>query len=257
LLYTFVKTVVLPPTSFFVLLFVGLLLRRRWPGLGRIFLSILLLVVYLATTPFLAGELMAPLQTFGPVDLENPDPEVEAILVLGAGVYFDAPEYRPSEGTEMGVDAPDSLSLQRAEYAAYLAKATGKPVMVSGGPTDLSDGRTLAQVMQITLQRDFGVSVRWVEDRSDNTKTNVMLSASLLREQGIRRIYLVTHAWHMPRAIIAFEQSGIDVVPAPTRFVSRSEMELQDFVPSAKALLMNFYAIHEWLGIAWYRLRDW
>lgn len=257
MLYTFVKTVVLPPTSFFLLLFVGLLLRRRWPGLGRIFLTALLLAVYLATTPFLAGELMAPLQTFGPVDLENPDPKVEAILVLGAGVYFDAPEYRPSEGSETGVDAPDSLSLQRAEYAAYLAKATGKPVMVSGGPTDMSDGPTLAQVMQITLQRDFGVSVRWVEDRSDNTKTNVMLSAALLREQGIRKIYLVTHAWHMPRAVIAFEQSGIDVVPAPTRFVSRSEMELQDFIPSAKALLLNFYAIHEWLGIAWYRLRDW
>ncbi|MGF1630417.1 MAG: YdcF family protein [Kiloniellaceae bacterium] len=255
MLYTIVKILVLPPTSFFVLFIVAALLKKRWPRLGRVLLSILLLVVYLATTPFLAGELMAPLQRFAPVDLQNPDPEVGAILVLGAGVYFSAPEYWEPGASEFGVDAADSLTLQRTAYAAYLARATGKPVMVSGGPVGMPGARTVAEVMQRTLQRDFGVPVRWVEDRSDNTATNAVLSAAKLRDEGIDKVYLVTHAWHMPRAIIAFEQTGIEVVPAPTRFVSRSEVFLQDFIPSAKALLATYYAIHEWLGIAWYRLR--
>lgn len=255
MLYTFVKTVVLPPTSFFVLLFVGLLLRRRWPGLGRIFLTVLLLAVYLATTPFLAGELMAPLQVVGPIDLEHPDPDVDAILVLGAGIYSDAPEYQLPGVAEAGIDAADSLTLQRVEYAAYLAKATGKPVMVSGGSVGAANDQTVAEVMQLTLQRDFGVQVRWVEDRSDSTRSNADLSAAKLRAAGVDKVYLVTHAWHMPRALISFEGTGIEAVPAPTRFASRSELLLQDFVPSAKALLANFYAIHEWLGIAWYRLR--
>ena len=256
MLYAIAKTLVLPPTSFFILFFAGLLLKRRWPRLGRSFLVVLLMVVYLATTPFVAGELMAPLQIAGPVDLENPDPDVDAIVVLGAGVYSDAPEYQPLRNGDAGFDAADSLSLERLEYAAYLARATGKPLLVSGGPIGLPSDRPLAQVMLATLQRDFGVGVRWIEQRSDSTSTNATLSAALLREEQVDRIYLVTHAWHMPRALIAFEETGIEVIPAPTRFVSRSELQLQDFVPSAKALLVTFYATHEWLGIVWYRLRS-
>ncbi len=60
--YKFLKTLVLPPTSFFVLFFLGLLLARWRPKLGRTFLWSLLAVAYLASTSFVAGELMAPLQ---------------------------------------------------------------------------------------------------------------------------------------------------------------------------------------------------
>lgn len=265
MLYTLVKTLVLPPACFFVLFFLGLLVRRRWPKLGRVLLWGLFIVVYLATTPFVAGELMAPLQPFPPVDLQASDQRADAIVVVGAGVYFSAPEYtapdREASGPDTssldvaGLDVAGALTLQRLQYAAYLARATGKPVLVSGGPADPSSQASLADVMADTMKRDFGVPVRWIEDRSDNTRTNALLSAEKLRQEGIERIYLVTHAWHMPRALFAFQEAGLEVVPAPTRFETRSTIEPQDFVPSPKALLATFYAVHEWLGIAWYRLR--
>jgi len=270
LLYTLVKTLVLPPACFFVLFFIGLLVKRRWPKLGRALLWGLLIVVYLATTPFVAGELMAPLQPYPPVDLQSSDQRADAIVVIGAGIYFAAPEYAAPDGGASapdtsrldgtglevaGLDVAGALTLQRLQYAAYLARATGKPVLVSGGPADPSSQASLAEVMADTMERDFGVPVRWIEDRSDNTRTNALLSAEKLRQEGIERIYLVTHAWHMPRALFAFQEAGLEVVPAPTRFESRSTIEPQDFVPSPKALLATFYAVHEWLGIAWYRLR--
>lgn len=255
MLYKILKTLVLPPASFFVLFFAGWLLTKWRPRLGRGFLWSLLAIVYLATTPFVAGELMAPLQPYGPVDLNNFDPDVGAIVVLSAGVYHSPPEYQQPGKSPQGIDTAGSLTLQRVQYAAFLSRASGIPILVSGGPTGTTPERTIADAMKLTLEQDFGVPVRWVEGRAESTRSNAEYSSAMLRAEGIDRIYLVTHAWHMPRAMIAFEQSNLTVIPAPTRFFSRADPLWSDFVPSVQALRATFYAVHEWLGIAWYRLR--
>lgn len=253
--YNIVTLLVLPPTCFFVLLLLGLLLKRRWPRLGSGFLWLLLMVVYLSTTPFVAGELMAPLQPYGPIDAEKPDPEVGAIVVLGAGIYYEPPEYWEASTPLAYAETADSLSLQRVEFAAYLARMTGIPILVSGGVTSADPQLSVARALKQTLERDFAVPVRWIEEESRNTWLNAQHSAELLRAAGVRKIYLVTHAWHMPRAMFSFEGTGIQAIPAPTRFVSRADPIFEDFFPSAAALLTTFYAVHEYLGLAWYRLR--
>ncbi len=255
MLYDLVKILVLPPAVFFLLLLAGWLLLRWRRPFGRALLGLLLLVAYLSTTPYAAGELMAPLQRYDALDLRRPDPEAGAIVVLSAGLYFSAPEYWHPGAPSHGVDVPGSLTLERLQYAARLARATGLPVLVSGGAAGRTENRFVADAMKQSLERDFGVPVRWVERRSVDTFSNARNSAALLRADGIGRAYLVTHAWHMPRALIAFGATGLDVVPAPTRFVSRAEPRWRDFLPSARAFLYSYYALHEWAGIAWYRLR--
>ena len=252
--YKILKTLILPPTSFFVVFVIGLLLARWRPRLGRAVLWSLLAVVYLSSTPFIAGELMAPLQPHDPLDLEDLDPEIGAIIVLSAGVYNSPPEYQPSGEDSPVVDTAGSLTLERLQYAAHLFRASGKPILVTGGPTGAVPERPIADAMKQTLERDFGVPVRWVEDRALTTRSNAEFSSALLQNEGIDSAYLVTHAWHMPRAMIAFEGSGVTVVPAPTRFYSRAEPLWNDFIPSAHAFRATFYAVHEWLGLAWYRL---
>ena len=254
MVYDIVSWLVLPPACFFVLLLAGLLVKWRWPRLGRGLLWALLAVVYLSTTPWLAGELMAPLQPYGPVDAERPDPEVGAIVVLGAGIYYEPPEYYEASTPLAYAETGDGLSLERAEYAAYLARMTGIPIMTSGGALSWDSNLTVARTLKQTLERDFAVPVRWVEEQSWNTWTNARFSAELLERQGIRKIYLVTHAWHMPRAMLAFADTGIEAVPAPTRFVSRADPLWIDFLPQASALMATYYAVHEHLGILWYRL---
>jgi uncharacterized SAM-binding protein YcdF (DUF218 family) len=248
------KTIILPPTCFFVLFVVGWILTKWRPAFGRFYLWVLLAVVYLATTPFVAGELMAPLQRYQAVNLERPDPDVSAIVVLGAGVYFSAPEYWDHEAPTFGVDVADPLSLQRVAYAAYLAKATGLPILLSGGASGSRNNRTVAEAMRVTLARNFGLAARWMEEQSTSTMENAEYSAQLLRRQGIHKVYLVTHAWHMRRAKIAFENVGIEAVPAPTSFVSRSGRLWRDFLPSSQALHLTYFGVYEWLGISWYSL---
>ena len=247
------KSILLPPACFFALFLAALVLRWWRPRLGRAALWSLFAIAYLATTPFVAGEVMAPLQCCQPVDPEKLDPGAGAIVVLGAGIYFSAPEYWSKEAPSFGVDVADALSLERVAYAAYLARATGKPILLSGGTSQPATHRTVAEAMGLTLSRNFGLTARWVEKQSTTTLSNAAYSAQILRKEGITKIYLVTHAWHMRRALIAFEGTGLEVVPAPTAYVSRSGLDLADFVPSARALLLTYYAAHEWLGIVWYR----
>jgi uncharacterized SAM-binding protein YcdF (DUF218 family) len=255
MLYSIAKILVLPPTCFFVLLLLGLLLAKWKQRLGRAYLWCLLLDVYLSTTPFIAGELMAPLQPYAAVDPRYPDADVEAIVVLGAGVYSAAPEYPSPEAEGAPGFTTGPLTLQRLQYGAFLAKATGQPILVSGGPSGAAPALTVAEAMRLTLRREFGVEAAWVEEESRSTFTNAQLSAAQLHAAGIRKFYLVTHAWHMPRAMAAFEGLDVEAVPAPTRFVSRSELSWRDFLPSTRAFRTTYYAVHEWLGLAWHRLR--
>ena len=106
------------------------------------------------------------------------------------------------------------------------------------------------------LEREFAVKVRWQEGESRNTAENASLSAAILRAAGIRRVVLVTQAFHMPRAARLFRAAGLEVVPAPTHFktAGRSPLGPLDLLPQSNALRNSYFALHEWLGIAWLAL---
>lgn len=60
-----------------------------------------------------------------------------------------------------------------------------------------------------------------VEPSSHNTAANAFRSAALLRRRGLRRIVLVSHRLHLPRARLLFRLAGLRVVgaagvPAPS-----------------------------------------
>jgi uncharacterized SAM-binding protein YcdF (DUF218 family) len=108
--------------------------------------------------------------------------------------------------------------------------------------------------MAETLERDFGIAARWTETRSANTRENLAFAAELLEEEGIESIFLVTHAWHVPRAAAAARAAGLAPIPAPTAFVAWPPLKPSSFLPSAHALRESSWALHEWIGRAWYAL---
>jgi uncharacterized SAM-binding protein YcdF (DUF218 family) len=98
-----------------------------------------------------------------------------------------------------------------------------------------------------------------IEGGSINTHENAIRSYEVLAPQGIHRILLVTSAMHMPRAAGAFRKAGFEVVAVPADFHSgwRDPDILSRWFPSADNLRDSYTALHEWLGIATYRLRGW
>jgi uncharacterized SAM-binding protein YcdF (DUF218 family) len=222
------------------LLAAGLLAARRSRAGRRIAWSALLLLALLST-PMVSQELLSGLEPPYNDPLARP---ADAIVVIGAGTYFNAPEY--------GQDTVNAYALERLRYAALLQRKTGQPLLVSGGNPA---GNPIAEAAQMkaTLDEAFHVPVQWSEESSANTLENARNSYAILSAAGIRRIYLVTHAWHMRRARYAFERAGFDVIPAPTRYSTRFRITWQSFVPSSIGLAQSSIFCQETVALAWYR----
>jgi len=241
-----IKALVLPPANLLLLGIVGLALRRRSPRWSFALTALSLLLLYLLATPIVSSFCLSLLEEPYVDPLSRP---AQAIVLLGGGTAGSAPEY--------GGDVVNDRTMSRLRYAARLQRSSGKPLLVSGGSVG---GDTLpeSQQMRAMLVDEMNVPVRWTEERSVDTFTNALESQRLLAPLGITRIYLVTHAWHMPRARLAFEHAGFTVVPAPTGFTrphpGRPPKAL-DFVPRPSAVANSYYFWHEILGYLVYLAR--
>lgn len=233
---------VLPPLGPIILVVGGLALARYRRNFGRVLASLSLNALVILSTPWMAGFLISGLQKFPPID-SSQLAKCQAIVVLGGGVYRDAPEY--------GGDTIGFVSLERLRYALYLSKLSGLPILATGGAPE--GGVAEAVAMRKSAEDEFGSQIQWTEGQSMDTSSSARLSASLLKEHGVKRIALVSHAWHLPRAVANFEAVGLEVVPAPMGF-SRSSVDALAFLPSAGALATSSRALHEWLGILASRL---
>lgn len=240
-------SLLLPPASLVLLALAGGLLsaRRRKTGLAIIWLAGIALLVL--STQAGSQWLVGPLEARS-LPLRDPlQSGAQAIVVLGGGRSFDAPD-------DSGRDQPSAATLMRLRHAARLQRLTGLPVLVSGGSPD-GAGESEAAVMARSMKEDFGLDARWLEPASNNTRDNARLAAALLGPQHIGRILLVSDAMHMPRAASAFAAAGFEVVPAPTAFRARQAIDIASFIPRARELEDSSYAIHEWIGLLWYRMR--
>ncbi|WP_050475807.1 YdcF family protein [Herbaspirillum rhizosphaerae] len=246
LLIKIASALLLFPANLLLLAALGLLLRHRCRR--AIWLSwAALALLWLFSTRAGALLLVAPLEAQAAA-LAGVPRTAQAIVVLGARRQSNAPEY----GNR---DAPGYLALARLQYAARLQRASRLPLLVTGGKTD-DAAESEADVMARSLQDDFGVTVRWRENDANDTAQNASLSATMLRQAGVQRIVLVTDAIHMPRALASFRKTGLEITPAPTVFFSRERLSLYDYVPSGEGLRRSNYALHEWIGLLWYKLSD-
>jgi uncharacterized SAM-binding protein YcdF (DUF218 family) len=231
------KALVLPPTGPMLVALVGLLLLRRAPRIGRALVWTGALTLVLLCLPVVAGILARPFD-MKPLDLADAK-RAQAIVVLGGGTRRAAPEY--------GGDTLGRRTLERVRYGARVARETGLPVLVTGGVLpDVQSSE--AALMREALEREYGVPVRWAEDRSRNTRENARLSAPMLKAGGVTIAVLVAHAIDMPRAQAEFAAAGIEVVPAPTGLAARAPTQIGDFVPSAPALQASHDAVYEILA---------
>jgi uncharacterized SAM-binding protein YcdF (DUF218 family) len=115
--------------------------------------------------------------------------------------------------------------------------------------------QTEGELMRQTLEHDFNVPVAYVETRSLTTWDNAINTAAMLRHTGIRKILLVTHACDERRAALVFRRQGFDVIPAATVFAGIEPGDPYEYLPSMHSLLGSTWALHEWLGLLWYKLR--
>ncbi len=228
------KNLVLPPTGPLLLATLGLALLafRRFRVVAGVLCALGLAALWLLSTPIVADSLVRWAERYRALSFSQLD-DAQAIVILAGGVRVNAPEY--------GTAAPGASSLERLVYGGRLARQTGLPVLISGS-------RLEAASMSDFLNQDLGVTARWVENRSRDTHENAQFSAVILARDGVHKVVLVTSAVHMARAVVEFNQAGIDTVPAPAAIGTRRDDGVLAYVPNADALVRSQRALYEALG---------
>lgn len=235
----------LPPAGPLLLALLGLLLMgRRWLGgavISMLGIAVLWFLSCNAVALGLAQSLLPQPKALSVQALSASN--VQAIVVLGGGVLARAPEY--------GKAQPNAATLERLRYGAWLARETKKPLGFAGGVGWAAVGTDTppeADVARAVLHDDYGLDLRWADDRSRDTAENATRMAVAMRADRIQRIALVTHATHMPRAQAAYEKAGFQVTPAPMGFPSARDRELLEWLPSLHGLDVSRQVLREWLG---------
>jgi uncharacterized SAM-binding protein YcdF (DUF218 family) len=235
---------IIPPMNCLAAACLGAVLHRR--RLGRVLLAVGLGGLIVLAMPLVSGTLLSGLERG--ISTTPPEGDKPAAIVILSGDEADILE--GGRATTM----VGHLTLERERAGALLARRTGLPVLVTGGVIEPGDP-TLAAIMTQSLLQDFGVVATWKEEKSKDTWENAALSAAILRSAGIHSVYVVTHAWHMRRALIAFRAAGIVATAAPVALDEPPRVAWHNLVPRVSSWQASFYAMHEWIGIAWYELR--
>lgn len=187
-----------------------------------------LLIVY---TP-LANLLAMPLFSLP----SNPS-RADVIVVLSGG--------RNSDGTL------NEGALERTITGVRLYRQGLAPrLLFSGGPCC---GQSASSGMA-NLAAALGVPQPAIllEEQSLRTYESAVYCASLFRTNGIRSTILVTSPLHLLRAQLAFKTAGIAAQP-----VSASQKHLWLISDAAGRIRLLQESLHEYLGLAFYRIRAW
>jgi uncharacterized SAM-binding protein YcdF (DUF218 family) len=216
---------------------------RKWAARASVAAGALFTVLSLAPVgPLMLASLE---QRFPPVDscprlLEGP---LAGIILLGGGVGSSSFEGRIIDGVN---DASDRLWLT----ASLARRFPHLPVVISGGQAfDNGIDRPEADATADMLE-ELGVSrYQMVLERTSRTTAENAAMSALSTGEG--KWIVVTSAFHMPRAIGAFRQTGMSVIAAPTDFRITSLGSPLEFDATANLSTTNL-AVREYLGLLGY-----
>lgn len=216
------------------------------------------LILYAASTGLADRLLMGRMERrVEPAPIEDLQ-DAEAVVVLGGGVVEEA----PSEALILAIDEADgdgaALTTEaesRLIYGLRIAERLGLPIVVSGARTPAVDSSIAEAVVAAALLVDLGYPADriLIEDESRTTAEN---AANVRDRFAFTRVVLVTSAYHMPRALGAFEEAGIVTLPAPAAFrTDRRRIRAIDFLPQPEALRNSATYLREAVGGLYYALR--
>ena len=232
------------------LLLLGLLLLwfTRKQKTGKVVLSIGFLLLALLSYSAVSDELLQPLEyKYPPVLKADNVTGVKWVVVLGGGHTSD-PQLPVT--SQIG-----GASVTRLVEGIRLSK------MLPGSKLILSGGSVFDPVANAEIMADVAVAMGVdkrdliLESFSKDTKDQARLIKKIV---GKDSFLMVTSASHMPRSMALFEKQGMKPIPAPTGYGVKQRQRPSPgmFFPGASALRKAEIAFHEYLGMAWAKMRS-
>lgn len=237
-----------PLPLLFLLLLAGLLWlmfrNRKGGGILVITLSTALLVVI--SYGWLSDAGLRSLEyRFPPLFDAGPHHGVRWVVVLGGGLISDPRLPVTGQLTE-------GSQLRVIEGIRLYRQLRGAKLLVSGGPVfnDIPESRAMAE-----LAGALGVPVKDIIQDSLSLDTEAQ-AAAVKRLVNGDSLILVTSAYHMPRSMALFGM-GMNCLAGPTNFMTRDQQGFNPdrLFPNSGAIRRAETLLHEYVGMAWSRLR--
>lgn len=211
---------------------------KKWRWLSFVAAGLLLL----SSLNVVANQFLRPLENAYPSRSVGTAPEADAVLVLGGFM---------STTKEVGLVQEWSDAVERFDAGVALVKADKAPLLLFTGSPRASEG---AAARREAILR--GVPAERIEAIGDvgNTADEADQLRRFAKARGIKRVILVTSAWHMPRAMQLCRKAGVELVAFPVdyRALPNTFLPYTDYIPSAGGLAKTEMAMRECYGIAFY-----
>ena len=227
-------------------------LRKKSVVKSKLLLLVITIGVYLFSIETVKDMIVQPLEkNYLSITKAQLD-EGDCYVVLGGGIYDNAPK---SFSTTTG--NPSKSALFRIVEGVRLYKKFPKKIIVTGGI--VYDGEKSEGSIYKELMVDLGVLERdiIIEGKSRTTEENAKFTKDIMREKEYKKAILITSAIHMKRSKYIFEKYGLDVIPAPTGYVSKYKEDygMESYFPDANNFVDIRSAVWEYIGIIFYKIK--
>lgn len=231
-----------------LLIVAALLLRRLIPRLASLIALCGCLIMIALHSPPVSNVLVASLERRTSSLPVLPD-DTYAVLVLGSG-HIWADDRAPNARLM-------ATALSRVTEAARLWHTRPSTVLITSGARHRSPVTHASEMA--AMARELGVPAENILEL-DQTRDTIdeidgavkLLQAEEATSAAPRRLVVVSSATHLPRAALMLENAGIRYSLAPTDFL---ELDAPWYRLDGYFLYSADRAIHEFVGMAWYRLR--
>lgn len=218
-------------------------------GFKNKFLSFLPIgLLWLASSFPICQTLITNLEKDYPPITVNNAPTADVIVILGGMINTLTPHQSRVELLGSADRLTDAILLYKAGKANY--------ILYSGGSGLLFEPETKEAPLAKKFLLSFGIPEDKIllESESRNTFENGFNTKKILEEKKLKRIILITSAFHMKRAYSIFQKLGIETFPFTTDYRAlRPVFNWETFIPSTGALETTTISLKEWIGIFVYQ----
>jgi uncharacterized SAM-binding protein YcdF (DUF218 family) len=202
-----------------------------------------LLVALITFSPWASDALLRSLERQSVPYSHSGGQAPEWILILGRGVKDgDVPETSRVSGAMYARLMEAARIARKLETARIIVSLSGK------ASADCKTGWWSAFCLSLNLPSEKSIILAEARDTEEEIR-------QALHYIGSDPFILVTSAAHMPRAMLIAGTFGGKAIPAPCDFEGRGVRPVYNYlIPSSQNLGRTEEAVHEYLGLLWFRL---
>jgi uncharacterized SAM-binding protein YcdF (DUF218 family) len=168
----------------------------------------------------------------------------EYVVILGGGL---------EEGASPDLDALSAETMKRVLYGVRYWTTHPSARLVMSGAVGRRPARLTELMAEVASCRGVPTSQIIREPKSTNTSEHPLRLRALPGLRPTTHLAIVTSGYHERRAVTEFRRYFLYVDPQPVPLVRHRR--LADWLPDLRGLQFSTAAIHEWVGIVWYRIR--